>query len=211
MTDDPASFLGLTTRTVEDGEYAGKPAKIVIASADYDTDIDDLWDAITDPRRIARWLGRVTGELQLGGRYQIQGNASGLIKECEQPSHLGLTWDYGEQATWVSVDLTPLSADRTNLRLEHVLPDDDKWRAFGPGAVGVGWELALLGLVAHLRAPHVMKLAEGIDKVTSPAGRAFVERSSDGWCEADIASGTASSVAKTRAGATLSFYTRNGH
>jgi uncharacterized protein YndB with AHSA1/START domain len=211
VKDELATSLGLTTRTVQHGEYAGKPAKIVIATAAYDTDIDDLWDAITDPRRIARWLGRVTGELELGGRYQIEGNANGVIKECEPPSHLGVTWDYGEQASWVSVKLTPLSADRTTLRLEHVLPDDDKWRTFGPGAVGVGWELALLGLADHLRAPHVMKLAEGIDRVTSPEGRAFVERSSNGWCEADIASGTASSIAQDRAHTTLSFYTRNGH
>lgn len=209
MKDDLAKFLGLTVRTVEQGEYAGKPAKIVIASAEYDTDIEDLWEAITDPRRIARWLGRVTGELELGGRYQIQGNASGVIQECEKPSHLGLTWEYGDQATWVNVDLTPLPDDRTTLRLEHVLPDDDKWRAYGPGAVGVGWELALLGLDEHLRAPQVAKLADGIDKVTSPEGRAFVERSSNGWRDADVASGTAASIAAQRADATLSFYTRD--
>ena len=211
MRDELAKFLGVTTRTVEQGEYAGKPAKIVIASAEYDTDIDDLWDAITDPRRISRWLGRVTGALELGGRYQIQGNASGRIEECEKPTHLGMTWEYGDQATWVSVNLTPLQGDRTNLRLEHVVPDDDKWREFGPGAVGVGWELALLGLLEHLRAPQVMTVAEGIDRVTSPEGRAFVERSSSAWCEADIASGTASSIAKKRSDATSFFYTRNGN
>jgi uncharacterized protein YndB with AHSA1/START domain len=209
LKDNVADLLGLITRTVEHGEYAGKPAKIVIASAVYGTDIGDLWEAITDPRRIARWLGRVTGELELGGRYQIQGNASGVIKECEEPVHLGLTWNYGEQATWVSVDLTPISGDRTKLRLEHVLPEDDKWDTFGPGAVGVGWELALRGLVAHLRAPDVETLAEGIDRVTSPEGRVFVERSSNGWCEADIASGTRSSVAKQRSAATFDFYTRH--
>jgi uncharacterized protein YndB with AHSA1/START domain len=209
VKDDLTSFLGLTVRTVKQGEYAGKPAKIVIAAAEYDTDIEDLWDAITDPRRIARWLGRVTGELELGGHYQIQGNASGVIRECVKPTHLGVTWEYGEQATWVNVDLTPLQGDRTNLRLEHVLPDDDKWRTYGPGAVGVGWELALLGLFAHLRAPQVMELAEGIDKVTSPEGRAFVERSTNGWREADIASGTAESISAERAHATLSFYTRD--
>ena len=209
MKDELASSLGLTTRTVKHGVYAGKPAKIVIASAEYDTDIEDLWDAITDPRRICRWLGRVTGELALGGRYQIQGNASGVIEECEEPTHLGLTWDYGEQATWVKVDLIARPSGRTSLRLEHVLPDDDKWSAFGPGAVGVGWELALLGLIEHLRAPQSTKLADGIDRVTSPGGRAFVERSSNGWREADIASGTAASIAQKRSDDTFAFYTRD--
>jgi len=209
LKDELARSLGLTVRTVEQGQYAGKPAKIVIASAEYDTDIDDLWDAITDPHRISRWLGRIAGELERGGRYQIQGNACGVIEECDKPTHLGLTWEYGDQKTWVSVDLTPLPADRTTLRLEHVLPDDDKWSTFGPGAVGVGWELALLGLVEHLRAPQVMKIADGIDRVTSPEGRAFVERSSNGWRDADIASGTASSIAKKRSDATFDFYTRD--
>ena len=211
LKDDLSNLLGLTTRTVKQGEYAGKPARIVIASAEYDTDIDDLWDAITDPGRVARWLGRVTGELQLGGSYHIERNASGVIKECEKPTHLGLTWDYGEQQTWVSVELTPLKDGRTRLRLEHVLPDDDKWRTFGPGAVGVGWELALLGLLRHLRAPEATTLSEGIDSVTSPDGKAFVEGSSSAWCEADVASGTATSVAKERSGETLSFYTRHSH
>ena len=41
----------------------------------YDTDIDDLWSALTDPRRLARWLGEVEGDLRLGdaqanGSYQ---------------------------------------------------------------------------------------------------------------------------------------------
>ena len=34
----------------------------------YDTDIDDLWSALTDPRRLARWVAEVDGDLRLGGR-----------------------------------------------------------------------------------------------------------------------------------------------
>lgn len=33
----------------------------------YDTSIEDLWPAITDPRRIARWYGAVEGDLRPGG------------------------------------------------------------------------------------------------------------------------------------------------
>src|SRR5690348_2430112 len=36
----------------------------------YDTDIDDLWSAVTDPRRLARWLGDVEGDLRLGGEFR---------------------------------------------------------------------------------------------------------------------------------------------
>src|ERR1022692_3308508 len=31
----------------------------------FDTDIDDLWSALTDPRRLARWMGEVEGDLRL--------------------------------------------------------------------------------------------------------------------------------------------------
>ena len=38
----------------------------------YDTDIDDLWSALTDPRRLARWLGEVEGDLRLGGEFRAR-------------------------------------------------------------------------------------------------------------------------------------------
>src|ERR1700692_3549543 len=37
----------------------------------YDTDIDDLWSAITDPDRLARWHGRIAGDLRLGGEFRL--------------------------------------------------------------------------------------------------------------------------------------------
>src|SRR5579863_5462066 len=42
-----------------------------------DTDIDDLWSALTDPRRLARWLGEVEGDLRLGGEFRARFFASG--------------------------------------------------------------------------------------------------------------------------------------
>src|SRR6476661_4391353 len=35
----------------------------------FDTDIDDLWSAFTDPDRLARWLGKVDGDLREGGEF----------------------------------------------------------------------------------------------------------------------------------------------
>ena len=43
----------------------------------YDTGIEDLWSAITDPPRLARWLGRIDGDLRLGGEYHAYYFASG--------------------------------------------------------------------------------------------------------------------------------------
>src|SRR5580700_10420043 len=44
----------------------------------YDTDIDDLWAAITDPSRLARWYGQVTGDLRPGGQFRLYVESAGL-------------------------------------------------------------------------------------------------------------------------------------
>jgi uncharacterized protein YndB with AHSA1/START domain len=38
----------------------------------FDTDVDDLWSALTDPGRLARWLGEVEGDLRLGGQFRAR-------------------------------------------------------------------------------------------------------------------------------------------
>jgi uncharacterized protein YndB with AHSA1/START domain len=59
----------------------------------YDTGIDDLWSALTDPARLARWYGEVEGDLRLGGEYRARVTASGWegtgrIEVCEPPRRL---------------------------------------------------------------------------------------------------------------------------
>jgi uncharacterized protein YndB with AHSA1/START domain len=53
----------------------------------YDTDIDDLWEAITDPARLRRWYGVVEGDLRLGGEFRLSGDteSTGRIDACEPP------------------------------------------------------------------------------------------------------------------------------
>ncbi len=56
----------------------------------YDTDIDDLWSALTDPRRLARWSGEVEGDLQLGGQFRAHfftsgWEGTGRVEACEPP------------------------------------------------------------------------------------------------------------------------------
>ena len=41
------------------------------------TDTGDLWSALTDPRRLARWIGDVEGDLRLGGEFHFRFFASG--------------------------------------------------------------------------------------------------------------------------------------
>ena len=59
----------------------------------FDTDIDDLWSALTDPRRLARWLGEVEGDLRLGGAFRARFFASGWegtgrVEVCEPSQRL---------------------------------------------------------------------------------------------------------------------------
>jgi uncharacterized protein YndB with AHSA1/START domain len=60
----------------------------------YDTDIEDLWSALTDPHRLAQWLGEVEGELRLGGEFRARflpagGKAPGAWKRASPP---GISW-----------------------------------------------------------------------------------------------------------------------
>jgi uncharacterized protein YndB with AHSA1/START domain len=62
----------------------------------FDTDIDDVWSAVTDPSRLARWYGDVEGDLRLGGEFRAHLFASGWegtgrVEACEPPRRLLLT------------------------------------------------------------------------------------------------------------------------
>ena len=85
MEIDVARVLGLVTRSVRNFEKDGKAASAVTLTRLYDTDVDDLWDALTSKERIPRWFLPVEGDLQLGGRYQLKGNAGGTITACTPP------------------------------------------------------------------------------------------------------------------------------
>ncbi len=207
MSFDLAAHVGATLRTVRNLERDGKPAKAVVASCVYDTDIADLWDALTSKERIERWFLPVSGELKLGGRYQFEGNAGGTITECVPEKRIGATWEFMGGVTWVTVTLTP-DGQGTRLELEHVAIVDPNLPPFGPGAVGVGWELGLGGLSLHIAEPAaVIDPAEGAAWATTPAGKDFVRTSSTGWGEADIAAGEDPARARAGAEMTRQFYT----
>jgi uncharacterized protein YndB with AHSA1/START domain len=62
----------------------------------YDTGIDDLWSALTDPRRLARWYGDVEGDLRPGGEFRLHVesadmDATGRVEACEPPRRLLVT------------------------------------------------------------------------------------------------------------------------
>ena len=56
--------------------------RLLTAERHYPAEVEEVWDALTNPERVPRWLGgAVTGDLALGGRYQIEGNAGGEVLE----------------------------------------------------------------------------------------------------------------------------------
>ncbi len=67
----------------------------------FDTNIDDLWSALTDPGRLAHWLGEVEGDLRLGGEFRFRFFASGSegtgrVEACEPSRRLLLTMALGQ-------------------------------------------------------------------------------------------------------------------
>jgi uncharacterized protein YndB with AHSA1/START domain len=209
MDIDVASYIGAVTREVEGRDHEGKPARVVVASRSYDTTPDDLWDALTSAERIPRWFLPITGDLKLGGRYQLQGNAGGTITACEPPRRLSVTWEFGGGVTWVNVSLAA-EGEGTRLELEHIahIADPDEfWDRFGPGAVGVGWDLTLVGLALHLASGGAaVDPAEVAAWSASDDGKAFAAQSSDGWRRASIAYGTDETAANAAAAETTRFY-----
>src|SRR6476661_6556992 len=107
MTLDPVASAGLVTREVRSGTRDGAPTKIAIARRTYATDQADLWDALTNAERIPRWFLPVTGELKVGGRYQLEGNAGGTVERCDEPGSFAVTWEFGGQVSWLQITLVP--------------------------------------------------------------------------------------------------------
>jgi uncharacterized protein YndB with AHSA1/START domain len=191
-------------RTLEAGE-----ARTITITRVYETPLEDLWDACTNPERIPRWFLPVSGDLRPGGRYELQGNASGTIERCDPPRGFFATWENRGEVSWIELRLTPEGADATRFELEHIAHvDDERWAQFGPGAVGVGWDLGLLGLGLHLAGG-----GEPVDPEAfmawsaSEDGRRFITSASEGWAQASAEAGTDPAAAREAGGRTTAFYT----
>jgi uncharacterized protein YndB with AHSA1/START domain len=195
------------SRVFETGEL-----RVVTISRTYrKATVDDVWDACTDPERIPRWFLPITGDLRLGGSYQLEGNAGGKIERCDPPRSFAATWEYGGEVSWIELRLAPDPADptaSTRFTLEHVARvDDERWAEFGPGAVGVGWDLGLLGLGMYLSSGEQVDRAAVEAWFTSDNGKRFMALSSQGWCDANIASGADRAEAQAAADRTAAAYT----
>lgn len=190
-------------RTLDTGEAA-----VVTVSQTYRTTAEDLWDACTDRDRLPRWFLPVSGDLAVGGRYRLEGNASGEILSCHPPRSFTATWEFGGKTSWIEVSVVAEPGGYARLEISHIAPaDDEHWQRYGPGAAGIGWDQALLGLGLHLDTGEPVDPAAFAAWSTSPDGLRFVADSGHGWYDADVAGGTDAAVARERAERTVAFYT----
>ena len=195
-------------REVGSKVLAAGEARVITISQAYEGSLDDVWDACTNPERIARWFLPVSGDLRLGGRYQLEGNAGGTIERCDPPNGFATTWEFGGQQSWIEVSLTEQQDGRIRLELEHVAHvTAELWAQFGPGAVGIGWDMTLLGLARHLSGaePNGPELAA--TWLVSDEAREFTTLSSEHWCQASIAAGTPAAEALAASERVIAFYT----
>ena len=198
--------LDAVERTVSSLERDGQDAREVTITRSYAATMEELWDAVTSAERIPRWFLPVRGRLELGGRFQLEGNACGTIRRCERPSYIGLTWEFGGDVSWVEARLCNDSPGNTRLAITHTALMSDHWHKFGPGAAGVGWEMSLLGLDLHLTQPNEPKL-DAATFHTTRDGKALIFGSSAAWGWAAETAGADPDIAHAAARRTAAFYT----
>jgi uncharacterized protein YndB with AHSA1/START domain len=117
----------------------------------FDTDIDDLWSALTNPRRLARWMGEVEGDLRLGGEFRARFFASGWegtgrVEACEPSRRLLLqTMKPGQQREHFIEVMLAADSDRAILVWEERGMPLDQLAAYGAGI-----QVHVEDLAAHL-------------------------------------------------------------
>ena len=133
------------------GSLRSADGKGVVRMEDrFDTTIDDLWSALTDPRRLARWIGEVEGDLRLGGEYRFRFFASGSegtgrVDACEPPRRLLLTMALGQpDEDVIEATLTADGAQTILVWEERGMPLDLL------AAYGAGIQVHVEDLAAHL-------------------------------------------------------------
>jgi uncharacterized protein YndB with AHSA1/START domain len=138
------------------GSLRSADGKGVVRMEDrFDTDVDDVWSALTDPRRLARWIGEVEGDLRLGGEFRFRFFASGSegtgrVDACEPSRRLLLTMrDADPQPGQPDQDVIEVTlaahGDQTILVAEERGMPPDLLAAYGTGV-----QIHVEDLAAHL-------------------------------------------------------------
>lgn len=207
---DVLDELAAVHRVMGKGSVTAGEAYTVELRRRYDAEIGDVWDVITSPERLRRWLKPVTGDLRLGGTFELEGGEHGEILRCEPPRLLKVSWLFGPDAdAWpgtseVEVRLAPGPTGDTEFELVHAAAvGEPMFPTYGPGAGGVGWDLHLLALARFLADDESLEHEE---LQTSPEGREFSRRSAAAWGQAHLAAGGEPEHVAAAVEATTTFY-----
>jgi uncharacterized protein YndB with AHSA1/START domain len=140
-TFDPIADTHRELRTHDSG------LKTLLIRRRYPVPPEEIWEALTDSDRLVRWFLPITGDLRVGGRYSLEGNASGEIVRCDKPREIAVTWEYGGSTSDVHVLLIP-EGDGTLLELQHapVPPDVIPNASSEMWGLGADWEMGLTAL-----------------------------------------------------------------
>jgi uncharacterized protein YndB with AHSA1/START domain len=116
----------------------------------FETDIGDLWSALTDPRRLSRWIGEVGGDLRLGGEYRYHFYASGAegtgrVEACEPPRRMLLAHGLGQEFEKVIEARLTADGDETILIIEQRGMPLEQLAAYGAGI-----QIHVEDLAAHI-------------------------------------------------------------
>ena len=121
------------------GSLRSADGKGVVRMEDrFGTGIDGLWSALTDPSRLARWIGDVEGDLRLGGEFRFRFFASGSegtgrVEVCESPRRLLLAMALGQPDEDVIEVTLAADGDQTILVWEERGMPLDLLAAYGAG------------------------------------------------------------------------------
>jgi uncharacterized protein YndB with AHSA1/START domain len=120
---------------------------VLVQTREFRAAIEDVWAAVTEPERLARWIGTWTGDPTTGSvtfamtfEGQEEGDAM-VIRVCEPPHRLHVTSQVGEERWPLELDLThangvtTLTFSQPGILLEQV------------GNVAPGWDYYLDRLV----------------------------------------------------------------
>jgi uncharacterized protein YndB with AHSA1/START domain len=207
---DVLNELAAARRAVGTSSLPAGDAYTIEIRRRYDAGIDDVWGALTDPDRVARWLAAVSGDLRLGGKFTLGSGEHGEILACDAPHLLKVTWMFGPEAdAWpgtseVQIRLTPGQNGDTEFELVHTaVLAEPLFPTYGPGAGGVGWDLHVLALSAFLYGGDTV---DHDALRASSEGREFIRRSAAGWGAAHLASGGDADHVASAVEATTKFY-----
>ncbi|MFF0270080.1 SRPBCC family protein [Kribbella sp. NPDC004536] len=159
----------------------------VLMRRSYRAEPAEVWDALTDPERMRRWFMPVTGELKVGGSFQLQGNAGGEILECDPPKRFKVT--FGGPTSLLELRLSPGADASTDLELEHSMSEAPAPGGSGALWVGPGWDGALVGLALYVNG-ELPADADPTEMANSAEVIAYNEQCVRAWIETVRASGT---------------------